>query len=369
MNPMNFSKYIFIPLLGIAIAFLSGFLEVSELSKVTVRRLRWALLCFSVAIVLMQGVVTWRDDWAQMTQSERDRSDLQARIDDLKERNIEMRDGLTSTRAELNETRGELSLAHMELAQANSNLMMQSRSIGSLVFNLETSEEGKRRFARCFQDLSLITERRENPLMYDALICKDGVAMFGFEREPERLKQFYFFTESEVNFVLSGTPLEDHFIDADGKVRLRAGSELEIISQIIDSKLPDWSEDELEREKGLAKIDDRMRTVMRYVYRAVSMTTEWWRDRKTNSPHSRRVVFSYAADPLAEKPRILTAEIEIPMSVFRTYYGMPVREFNARIIDLFNANGIEPKVRSKDVRGINARVRGIEDQRTFPYQK
>ena len=238
------------------------------------------------------------------------------------------------------------------------------------MFNLGTSDEGKRRFARCFQDLSRITKRRDNPLVYESLICENGVAVFGFAETPEeKLREFFFFTEAEVNFVLSGAPLEDHFVDNDGKVNVNAESELAIIAQMIESKLPDWSDDELEREKALAKIDDRIKTVLRYAYRATSVNIGWWRVEGTQEVYSRRVAFSYAADPLAEKPFMLWAEIGIPKADMRALFGLSVRDFNSWLIDRLYARGIEPKVRAKDVRGMNKRTTNRQDNRTFPYQQ
>lgn len=256
------------------------------------------------------------------------------------------------------------------LRRANESIALQSRSIGTLVFNLGTSDEGKRRFARCFQDLSRITRRRDNPLVYESLICENGVAVFGFAEAPEeKLREFFFFTEAEINFVLSGTPLEDRFVDNDGKVKVNAKSELAIIAQMIESKLPDWSDDELEREKALAKIDERMKTVLRYAYRATKVNIDWWRVKGTGEVYSRRVSFSYAADPFVEKPCMLDAEIEIPKADMRALFGLSVRDFNSWLIDRLYANGIEPKVRARDVRGLNKRTASRQDNRTFPYQK
>ena len=365
---INLLKYIGVPLIGIVLVFLTNYLDGQKLSKAAARRLRLGALALSVVAIIVQGVVTWNDDREADAQHKVERTDLQTRIDDLKVRNNEIGEELTSTRNELAETRKELCTARAELAQANSNIQLQSRSIGSLVFNLGTSEEGKRRFARCFKDISLITERRDKPLVYEGLICKDGVAMFGFEQEPERLKEFYFFTESEVNYVLSGTQLEDHFINEDGKVRVRAGSELALISQMIEKRLPNWCDDEIEQSKAMERIDDQMEIVLRYAYRAVNARFGWMRFVGTQELSSRFVAFSYAANPLAKHIHILSAEIEIPKAGMKELFGLSIRDFNARLIDRLYANGIEPKVRARDVRGLNARLQNREQTRTSPYQ-
>lgn len=340
---MNILKYIGLPLLGVVLAFFSNYQDSEKLSGKKTVILRWGLFFLLVLSIVVQAVISWYDD-------------QKADAD------------LVANRKELAETRSELCLAHAELAQANSNLTIQARSIGTLVFNLGTSMEGKRRFARCFQDLSRMTSRREKAVVYEGLICDDGVAVFGFQEAPERLKEFYFFTVSEINYVLAGTPLEDRFVAKDGNANVRVGSELDLIVRMIESrKLPPWSADELERERALAKVDAQMRVVLRYVYRAVSIDTDWWRNEATNEIVSRRVVFSYAANPLAEELRMLSVEVEISKADMESYLGLSVRDFNTRLIERFYASGIEPKVRLKDVRGLNQRTEERNNLCTSPY--
>lgn len=376
------AKYLVLPALGMLAAYQANDPDlklVPSWLKNRKKPIRVVLLILAGVTVTIQGVVAWTDEQS----AKRDREDLQVRIDDMKERVLltdeqledarkalgDVRADLDANRQDLAGARDELCRTRDELARANTSLATQARSIGSLVFNLGTSIEGKRRFVQCFRDLSRLTGVRGKPIVYEGLVCEDGVAIFGFEQEPEGLREFFFFTEAEINHVLSGTQFRDRIVSKGNEVCVGSDSEWALIDELIRTKSPMDSDDAIEHERALSKIDDMMRTVFRYVYRSCGTNFGWWRNATTKAPVSRRITFAYAADPLAETPRLLSVELEIPCAELKAYYGVSVGDFNARLIAACSARGIEPKVRAKDIRGLNGRVRIKEDQRTFPYQK
>ena len=102
----------------------------------------------------------------------------------------------------------------------------QSKSMSSLVFNMETSLEGKVRFVDNFETISLLSKFDSRKFEYHCQICEEGVAVFWFGRDDEKLKGFYFFSNSEINVVLASKPFSENFISDEGVVESDRDKEL-----------------------------------------------------------------------------------------------------------------------------------------------
>lgn len=270
--------------------------------------------------------------------------------------------------ARQNKLSAELKAAQVLLECNRTLLFEQERTIGSLIFNIKTSEHGKRRFVECFDDLSRMTEHGDYALRFEGLICDDGVAIFGFDQETMRLVEFFFFTNAEVNRVLSGTRLGERFVDEGNVVKVSSTNELGIIVGLMNERLSRKIGHKIEQEKAQDQILERLEAVLRYVYRAETISTKWTFNAQGN-PCSLLVEFGYAANPLATKKRMLSAKLELWVSELDSLYGLTVRDFNARLIQKCYRVGIEPKVRARDVAGMNAAHIMKEKIETFPYRK
>lgn len=255
-----------------------------------------------------------------------------------------------------------------QVSTAHEDIRTQARSIETLVFNVKTSEEGKCRFINCIRDLSRITECGSRPLRFEGLCCEDGVAIFGFGPEDD-LEDFAFFSNSQVNEVLSGIRLADRFVDNDGNVRVSTKSEFALVAKMMEAKLPPKSTNEIEQAKAVDRIRDGMRTVLRYAYRAECISISWTYRSVDSVRNGVYVSFCYAANPLAREKRMLSAELILSLEDFDSLFGLNVREFNARFIEFLTRAGIDSKVRPRDVSGLNDMIRGKEGERTFPYKK
>lgn len=264
--------------------------------------------------------------------------------------------------------REELKAAHVLLENNQSLLQAQERTIGSLIFNVQTSEEGKRRFIGCFEDLSRMAEYRDCALRFEGLICDDGVAVFGFNRDALQLVEFFFFTNAEVNHVLSGVRLGDRFVDEGNVVQITSTNELGIIDGLMNEMLPQKSGHPIEQAKAQDRILERLETVLRYAYRAETITMRWAQN--TQGERCSLIVdFSYAANPLAVQKRMLNASLEFWIPELDSLYGLTVKDFNSRLIQKCYRVGIEPKVRARDIAGMNEVHTRKEKTKTFPYKE
>lgn len=270
--------------------------------------------------------------------------------------------------ARQNQLQADLNASRVVVESNQSLLLEQERTIGSLIFNIKTSEEGKRRFVGCFEDLSRMAEYRDRALRFEGLICDDGVAVFGFNRDALQLVEFFFFTNAEVNHVLSGVRLGDRFVDEGNVVQITSTNELGIIVGLMNEMLPQKSGHPIEQAKAQDRILERLETVLRYAYRAETVTMKWAQNTQGECC-SLLVDFSYAANPLAVQKRMLSASLEFRMSELDSLYGLTTKNFNTRIIQKCYRVGIEPKVRARDVAGMNAAHIQKEQIETFPYKR
>jgi len=339
LDMISVLKYIVVPLLGIAFAFLSNYLEGWKLTKKNAGRLRWVILVVSVVAIIVQGIVTWRDDVKTEAKCNADRDNLQAWIGDLKKRNAEM---------------------HSELAEAKSNLLMQTRSIGSLVYNMETSPEGKQRFVRCVEALSFLDAENE----YRALVCDDGVAVFRFLAHTGEIAGFYFYANSEINEVLSGIPVGKDLAVKNGQILIANDSELAMLMErALERRMPPYAEDEMSRRIALDFARESMRVFFRYVYRAEKYSCD------VTKPFGWRVAFHYSVSPMRSDSCDRTVELWMSEADVTSLCGLTQKEYSEKLLAYCRRMNILPKIHAKDIEYLEYGRKRNADAQSFPYSR
>lgn len=250
----------------------------------------------------------------------------------------------------------------------------QSKSIGSLVYNMETSLQGKRRFIENFETLSLLSKFDNRLLEYHCQICDDGVAVFWFERSSAELKGFYFFSNAEINSVLSANPLDDNFISDDGEVVVDRNKELfTVYSKWLLKKVPDKSQSAVVQIKISGMIDVMIKEILYYAYRAIPGTADVksyeYKDRPLLSG-DKRVSFSYYVNPLADSPVIRSVSVDLNKDFLDGLFGLARKDFSERIVEKFRQLRLEAKVTPEIVRHLSSHavktISGAGKERSMP---
>ena len=264
----------------------------------------------------------------------------------------------------------QLTNAKTSLRAANEVLAAQQRSIGSLVYNIETSFEGKRRFANCFDALALLDEQTD----YKPLICDDGVAMFMFSKRDDRLTAFHFYANSEINEVLSGMPIDTELKIENGKFVIAKDSELSLaLARAMERKTPNYGVDEPSHRLALKRLSEQVCVFLRYVYRAEDCRCkdaycvigrggkkQWggW-----------HVTFEYWVSPAKVDRCRRTVEFWMKENEVVELCGLTMRAFSEKLLAYCRSRGVEPKVRKGDVDILEKRGLRYEGCSTFPYSK
>ena len=260
----------------------------------------------------------------------------------------------------LSESHQELAATRTELHEANRQIVAQSRQVSSLVFNVRTSLEGKRRFAKCFTDLSDLDGRST----YEPLICEDGVAVFRYEKQGAAMTGFYFFPNSEVNEVLSGVPMDEGANRrAPGGVLPDDSEVAKAMARFRERKTPEWRAGDVAGERGLRQVAGLVQTFCRYVFRACATTVS------ETTPPGWEVSFRYEVDPFAGNPCSRVVSVVWDEEFVRSLHGVTMEDFTRMLLERFARAGIAPKIRARDVRALNARIVEAELMRNFPYRR
>ncbi len=263
---------------------------------------------------------------------------------------------------------GQVARAEASLKVANETLASQSRSISSLIYNMDTSFEGKERFARCFDALSVFDEQCE----YAVLPCDDGAAVFWFEENTEDLIGFYFYTNSEINDVLSGIPIGFAPKIENGRLLLQKGSEIALaLERALDRKTPKYVREGVGRDLVLQFIDAQIGNFLRYVYRAEEYRMSLGQIEKHGETSVRHpawcVTYRYRVSPSRADSISRCVEIWFEEKDFESLGDVSMREFSARLIAFCVARGYEPKIRMKDIVVMRKGYEEAERRSTFPY--
>lgn len=247
-------------------------------------------------------------------------------------------------RVRINTLSNEVAMARSALSQANTNLTLQARSIGSLVFNVETSDEGKRKFMEEFRKFSMMVDPSHDTLSIQELFCPDGLAVYLFARKTEELTGFRFYTNAEINEALSGVDITAAFMSGQGNRVLPTESTVsKAIRKMTIEETPAYGVNAIERELSRNKMRSLLDSVCRYVYRANGISF--------NAPlpdGSQVLAFTYHANPNNEK-YFQTVEVRFSDGEMRSLYGIKMTDFIKRFLSMMKARGVEPKVTSNDI--------------------
>lgn len=282
--------------------------------------------------------------------------------------NAALEEQLNSVNDKLSVSTGQVARAEADLKMANESLVSQSRAIGSLIYNMDTSFEGKERFARCFDALSVFDEQCE----YAVLPCDDGAAVFWFEENTEDLIGFYFYTNSEINDVLSGIPIGFAPKIENGRLLLQKGSEIALaLERALDRKTPKYVREGVGRDLVLQFIDAQIGNFLRYVYRAEEYRMSLGQIEKHGETSVRHpawcVTYRYRVSPSRADSILRCVEIWFDEKDFESLGDVSMREFSARLIAFCVARGYEPKIRMKDIVVMRKGYEEAERRSTFPY--
>ena len=337
-----FVKRLLLPIIGIILAYHANDPdgELFGLNRKFGKRTRMVtFLAIAVLAVIFQGVIDYNDE-----------------CDDNEE--------IAARQQRIGQLEEEIREARRELSVANSNLAIQSRSIGSLVYNIATSFEGKRRFSRCIDALAFIDAKID----YKPLICDDGVAVFGFSKGDDQLQSFYFYANSEVNEVLSGLPVGSETLDEKGRLVVQRDSELALaLDKAFERALPRIGADVVSRHFALESVAEKMRIFFRYAYRARQYKQSNLLNKGSNDLAGWHITFRYDVSPRTPQSTSRYVELDMPLSDVERFAGLTMREFSERLLAYCRGRKIEPKVRPEDIGILQRREKNAEDERTFPY--
>ena len=245
----------------------------------------------------------------------------------------------------------------------------QTRIIGSISFNIVTSYEGKLRFVNCFRNLARLAKFNVDGTHFEGLICKDGVAIYWFNASTEEMTGFYFFTNSELNKILAGLPDDASLIGENGNFQVHKNSVLEIaLRESIFRKTPIRGASSLESEIAYSCIENELNTLLRYVYRAHSVSfADVYKDNWTPTG-AKALTFKYYVNPYATESHLRTVSDFIVTAEFiDSLYDIDMAAFSQKVISHLRRAGIEPKLRIKDIYVLNRQIQTSTDNENFPF--
>jgi hypothetical protein len=308
----------------------------------------WTILC------------TWTDD----KNAHNEKAMLDESVSSARRQIDQMSDRLQEANAQI-KSQTEL------LQKQEQSLFEQSRIVGSIAFNTQTSFEGKRRFINCFRNLARLAKFNVSGTHFEGLICDDGVAVYWFASDTEDMMGFHFFSNAELNKILAGLPDDANLVDDSGNVRVNETSVLGIaMTESLFRKTPIRGNTTLEKEVSYSCIEEELKILFRYVYRAQSVKFSDLYTTGGNLTGDKAIMFQYIVDPFAPEPHLRTvSDIIVKDSFFDSLYDIHMAEFSQKTIAWFRAMGIEPKLRIKDIRILNMEKDAAQRKVCNPFEK
>lgn len=317
------------------------------------------LICSQCAIAILVLVIQFVSALNQHQEDLNDLDDSKIRIDDLKLQVEEQSNTLVQNKAQLASMSETLHQTETALANANESLSEQSRSLNSVLFNVETSFSGKERFALAIRDLERLVCDAASSTGFESLICDEGVAVYWFDSKTENITGFHLYTNADINRILSGDPLGQRLFNADGSVVLKKNEELGIaLRQILLKKTYAQSNNPIEQDRATESILHEIEVILRYVYRASSIQIEPFyhgRGKRYTPTGSYAVSFSYIVNPFAKERRIRSVgnlDLELTASFLQSLHDVTLAEFSSRVITELRKRNLEPKVTVSDIKAL-----------------
>jgi len=306
---------------------------------------------FAVLLCVWTIICTRNDD----KKAEREKSALNASVENT-EHQLQQANSLIKSQTET-------------LKKQEQSMFEQSRIIGSISFNTQTSFEGKLRFLNCFRNLARLAKFKVDGTHFEGLICDDGVAIYWFNASTEDMTGFHFFTNSELNRILAGLPDDSHLVGEDGGVQVQENSVLAItMRESLFRKTPVRGVSSLEREIAYSCIEEELKLLFRYVYRAQFVKFADLYYEGGGLTGEKDLIFQYYVNPFASDPHLRTvSDIIIRAGFLDSLYDIHMADFSQRVIDYFRGLGIEPKLRIEDIRILNQKVEASQRKACFPF--
>lgn len=307
-------------------------------------------------LVVAMVFVTVIDDVA----SEKDRKLLTAQIAEQTQKIDLQSESLKIQERMLADQSAALSAQSSVLEGQQKMMLEQSKSVGSVLFNTDTSVEGKERFLQSFQDFARVSLVEAHNTGFEGLVCDDGVALFWFDVETETITGFHFFTKSEINRILCGSLTRRGFVAATSQIEIGDDSELAIaFRECLFRRLPPSLDCPGEDEQAHRQILGEVRTILRYVYRAedIEFKPIYAKGGDKSMPPKPlsdfSVQFRYIVNPNATIKRyngVGSFDIILSKAFIDSLRGLTIAEFSEKVIANFRNSKLDPKVRIKDLR-------------------
>lgn len=310
-------------------------------------------LGFWVAILLSAWTIvcTWNDD------------------KDAEREKVALNKSIQQAESQLQEANSQIQSQTELLKKQEQSMFEQSRIIGSISFNTHTSFEGKQRFLNCFRNLARLAKFNIDGTHFEGLICDDGVAMYWFNASTEEMTGFHFFTNSELNRILAGLPEDSHLVGEDGDFQVQENSVLGIaMKESLFRKTPARGDTQIEKDVAYSCIEDELKLLFRYVYRAQSVKFSDLYIEDGGPTGEKALEFQYYVNPFAPEPRLRTINfIIVSTSFIDSLYDVHMADFSQQVIAYFRRIGIEPKLRIKDIMILNRESEASQRKTTFPF--
>lgn len=310
-------------------------------------------LGFWLAILLCAWTIvcTWNDD------------------KDAEREKVALNKSVLQAESQLQEANSQIQSQTELLKKQEQSMFEQSRIIGSISFNTHTSFEGKLRFLNCFRNLARLAKFNVDGTHFEGLICDDGVAIYWFNAATEEMTGFHFFTNSELNRILAGLPDDSHLVGGEGGVQVRENSVLAIaMRESLFRKTPACGISPLEREVAYSCIEEELKLLFRYVYRAQFVKFADLYYKGGGLTGEKDLVFQYYVNPFAPDPHLRTvSDIIVRAGFLDSLYDIHMTDFSQRVIAYFRSMGIEPKLRIKDIMRLNQEVEASQRSSCFPF--
>ena len=337
----------------------------SELSHLWNSCPKWLRLVLLFAIALSPSIIGLVNNCA--TQKEQEANELYKR---------QQQSSLNEANERLVAATNKIEAQARMLVEQSATIADQSRTIGSIAYNTQTTLEGKQRFIRCFRDLTRLTKLNREGMIFEGLICGDGVAMYWFKQDTEQMEGFHFFSNSELNRVLSGIPSDTFLFSEDGTLNIDPKSELAIaLNESLYGKTPLHKDNPIDQDRARDSIIKEVKVLLEYVFRANNIKiSPVYRASNATPPFSAPAIgielsFEYVVKPAAAKPCtrfvkgvvLLNGEID-------SLQGIDKVAFSKQVINHWRVQKIEPKVKIRDIRCLNLKYLKTAQRQNSPFE-
>lgn len=329
---------------------------------VNLKWIKWLKWGFAVLLLAIQIYVMVSDDRG----ADRERSEQSERHKE------QLRQGEVTRRVleeKLNVATGQVERLQIALKNANDNLDAQNRRMASLLFNMKTSPEGKERFAQCMASLSYVDSRDD----YRTLLCDDGAAVYLFSKTNGEMSAFYFYSNSDINEVLSGLRIGPEIKDNEGQYVFSDKSETALaLSCALDRKSPRYGSDEVSHRLALNCVVEKFRQFFVHVFRLDPCECELAQNDTLFADSIAKegdllISGFYKANPAREGAANWPIRLKVDSQQVVSLCGKTMRELSQNILRICKERNLNPKIRIRDIDLMSKRQANADAADRFPF--